>query len=502
MGLADNLIQGFASAAGATDVSNRIQQKKDRAQQMSDDELRMQGNELFNNIKQIQDRGKLLNPDSPSYSKDRAANKAELDEANQSFNELFHPMTNPGNFQRLGGFIRAHVPIWQKQQQDAATAPPATPQEARQRLQQHLSNASAAAAEPAPVVNPILKQRKEMTDAGFTPEQIADKEKIDAGLAPKPGVDRPDKYSPNLVETTDSQGVKHHFAVSLQTGDAKEVFPGQEVTPKATPAGHSKFNEMAGVYEKQWGKKISDWTPDELSFFNQKMAFDSQHSGQSTTTRLEKDDQGNIHPIEITSTRGPMRPPVDPHGVATTPGGARSKVAAVAGNIAGSRVKEGAPLSFHALTPAVTKAQNDYDDSVKLSTIADQVAKNPSDAVNQKRLAVALERTSAGRFTTQALDYILKAGIANSIEGWANKAGSGALPADIMRQLIDGAHQNTIASKAALDQARGVGTQPTTAQPTGKAVSLKAAKLLPSMKGKTDEQIRQAIEAAGHKVID
>ena len=105
------------------------------------------------------------------------------------------------------------------------------------------------------------------------------------------------------------------------------------------------------------------------------------------------------------------------------------------------------------LTSAQTDAQKKYYDAVKLGKQADLVAQNPNDAVNQKRLAVALERASAGRFTTQALDYIIKAGWGNTIEGWANSTTTGALPTDVIRQLINGAHQNTIAAKAALDEA-------------------------------------------------
>jgi len=110
------------------------------------------------------------------------------------------------------------------------------------------------------------------------------------------------------------------------------------------------------------------------------------------------------------------------------------------------------PAPVH-LTPAQNAAQKDYLVADKLARIADEVAKAPNDAVNQKRLAVSLERISAGRFTTQALDYIIKAGWGNTIEQWANNPSTGALPTDVMRQLIDGAHQNRDAAKAELDQA-------------------------------------------------
>ena len=250
---------------------------------------------------------------------------------------------------------------------------------------------------------------------------------------------------------------QHGADGSWKTLSGEEVDPAVigkfQPTAKTAPGSTSKFNEQAQVYEKQWGKKLADWSPEELSYFNQKMAYDAQRSGQGTTTRLERDDHGVIHPVEIINTHGPMAPPVDPHAV-KSPGEARKKAAAVAPKSAGT-VKELPALSFRGSTPQYTKAKIDYDAALKLDSIAKQVEQNPNDAINQKRLAVALERASAGRFTQQALDYIIKAGLANSIEGWANKATTGALPTDVMRQLIDGAHQNLIASKAALDDASG-----------------------------------------------
>src|SRR5208337_3652234 len=91
-------------------------------------------------------------------------------------------------------------------------------------------------------------------------------------------------------------------------------------------------------------------------------------------------------------------------------------------------------------------------------------------AINQKRLAVQLERLSAGRFTTQALDYVIKAGWGNTIEQWANNPSTGALPTDVLRQLVDGAHENLKASRTALQAAMTpVGTAPNAGGGTGTA---------------------------------
>jgi hypothetical protein len=105
------------------------------------------------------------------------------------------------------------------------------------------------------------------------------------------------------------------------------------------------------------------------------------------------------------------------------------------------------------MTSPQAAAEKKYDDAVGLASLADQVSQKPDDAINQKRLAVALERISAGRFTTQALDYIIKAGWGNTLEQWANNPSTGALPTDVMRQLVDGAKQNLVAAKTERDAA-------------------------------------------------
>lgn len=108
----------------------------------------------------------------------------------------------------------------------------------------------------------------------------------------------------------------------------------------------------------------------------------------------------------------------------------------------GTKSPIGPALDFTKANPALNKATGELGEAVALSSLADQVALKPNDAINQKRLAVSLEKMSAGRFTTQALDYVIKSGWGNTLEQWANNPSTGALPADVVRQLVDGAHQN------------------------------------------------------------
>lgn len=157
------------------------------------------------------------------------------------------------------------------------------------------------------------------------------------------------------------------------------------------------------------------------------------------------DDKGEVHQVQETHT--------------SMPAGASSGQPAAGGK--GPAPKAGAPRGDKVLgrkdTATTTAAKKDYVQAVKLASLAQQVKLNPNDAINQKRLAVALERISAGRFTVEALDYIKKAGWGNTIDEWALKPTTGGLPPDVMRQLIDGANQNLKAAKDAMDEAENLG---------------------------------------------
>jgi hypothetical protein len=56
------------------------------------------------------------------------------------------------------------------------------------------------------------------------------------------------------------------------------------------------------------------------------------------------------------------------------------------------------------------------------------------------------------------LDYVIKSGWGNTLQQWANNPTTGALPPDIVRQLVDGAHENLIAAQESLKAAvQGIG---------------------------------------------
>jgi hypothetical protein len=134
------------------------------------------------------------------------------------------------------------------------------------------------------------------------------------------------------------------------------------------------------------------------------------------------------------------------------PAGGGTAGPVIPGSHAWARTKD--PL-YRANLASYKKANDAVIAATNLSSLADQVAQHPNDAVNQKRFAVALERQAAGRFTEQALKYVISAGWGNTLEQWATNPTTGALPADVMRQLVDGAHQNLAAAQDALKIAQG-----------------------------------------------
>jgi hypothetical protein len=247
------------------------------------------------------------------------------------------------------------------------------------------------------------------------------------------------------------------------TAAEEEAFRKQRIGEKTKPTAISKFQTEVNAYRTT--HKIPEDEPlteADISYINQKAAHDARVAGSSTAVRFEKNDKNELVPVEYTNYRGVGPEPVDPraNSIPKTSGEAKKVAARTAPK---SNIKVGDPL-MRVANPATNKLEGEYDEAVKLASLADQVAAKPSDAINQKRLAVALEKVSAGRFTTQALDYIIKAGWGNTIQQWINNPSTGALPKDVMRQLVDGAHENLKAAKDALDAARrddtGNGSQP------------------------------------------
>jgi len=313
-----------------------------------------------------------------------------------------------------------------------------------------------------------LKEPKEPIDA-WTAVKGVDAQKMPDGSYRELQVNKkgeyryqqmPEGYNPQAAKTKSGTSM---FAVSLDT--------------YAKSKGYGSFSEIPEEYKE----KVKDY---EI----RKDALDRTISKKSVVTRLMQDAEGHPFTATVTNYSGPAgnEELVDPmpskEGAApsssgpanATPSPAKTnpsspnldkvKKDAKALNTpsAGSgNAKFGPPdTSIQMKTPAITDAQKDLEKAVGLDSLAKQVEKKPNDAFNQKRLAVQLERESGGRFTVQALEYVKQIGWANTLQEWLNKPTTGALPPELVRQLVDGAHENLKAKQDALKAAvQGVGSQ-------------------------------------------
>ncbi len=108
-GFAQNLIEGFAGAAGDQNTVNRIEKEKANRTALSHAELQMQTQSILDDVGGLQKRRAALDPKSPTYQKDLGDIDANLHKARGLLTDLYHPANNPGALQHLGGFIKAHL---------------------------------------------------------------------------------------------------------------------------------------------------------------------------------------------------------------------------------------------------------------------------------------------------------------------------------------------------------------------------------------------------------
>jgi hypothetical protein len=265
-----------------------------------------------------------------------------------------------------------------------------------------------------------------------------------------------------------------------------EGYSPSEAKPKQ---GTSALSVGLDSYAKSHGFASFNDIPNEsrdavMNYEIRKQALDKAMPQSTTTTTLKQDINGQWVPVTETNYRTPggnitladplgaskSSPKSSPSGeesLASTPKKAQpapkngtppspSSAKSPSTPTRSGNTRVGAPL-FQGRTPAIAKAQNDVVDATKLYSIAKQVEAKPNDAFNQKRLAVQLERASAGRFTVQALDYVKQMGWGATLQEWANKPTTGALSPQLVRQLIDGAHENLKAAQESLKAAVNMG---------------------------------------------
>jgi len=130
MPLFENLVEGFAGAAGDVNTLNRIGQRRAERTGLAHEELQAQTQSILDDVHALQQRRVGLDPKSETYQKDVGAIDAALHKARQTFTDLYHPEKNPDALSKLGGFLRAHIGRRQAQ------PPPKTPAQAKQSFAQ------------------------------------------------------------------------------------------------------------------------------------------------------------------------------------------------------------------------------------------------------------------------------------------------------------------------------------------------------------------------------
>jgi hypothetical protein len=474
MPLLENLAEGFANATGATGAAQSIEKNKQRRQNLSDQELEDTVQAHMDVMKGIQ--AKLgQNPN------DAQLQQALSGERDQLF-QLLHPANNPDALGRVKKLFR-HIFRQQEPQPN-----------------QPVNNLPSVAAMTAGA--PMSKEDQEF--AGFSPEDKNKAMRIRAGLDPRATTEKPDPENWTVVTGVTSDGKpftfqhnsKNHESLTL---DGKPIPPEQLQGFTVPPKGSAgpRVGTLGEFLINAYGPH-----PTAVQEAQGRALWAQANAGTTVGEHVVMVPQvdGSIKPVTVVTTShkefGTGGAPTKPTKAA---GEQKKDLQNMTKKSAAGVASVGDAVGGKA-TPPQNKAKTEYDEAVGLASIADQVAKKPDDSVNVKGFAIALERARAGRFTTQALDQMLDAGALNKINTWLLKPTSGSYPADIIRQLVDGAHQNVNAKKAALDAAMG-GTGSSGGEKKGKR-SLAAAMALPVNKGKTKEEVKKHMESLGYEVIE
>lgn len=414
-------------------------------QALSDAELETNIGQANNNITALQTKLGTLDPSS----RDHAETMQALQQQVQDRTALFHPANNPGAIQKFGhllGLGRQAAPA-------TPVAPPTISTTPSMQLGQATLPEGPARTVQGPQTPAQLKAQAQanMIAAGaatpppgqLTPDEQHQANLISGGIAPRAAPDKSDTPlgKASMIPGHDAQG--NPVMGYVENGKFVPV-AGTTVPPPKAPA---PSNSAFAVVLRSMFPNVTDghYSQDQVrqALVNQKQW--QTPDSESDRDAITYDANGDAH---VNTLHSASHKTFGGNGGAGSPG--------KGGGAAAPRTLEGA----HRNTPAQNKANTEVVEATKLSSVAQQVMKNPNDAINQKRLAVALERISAGRFTTQALDYIIKAGWGNTIEQWVNNPSTGALPADVVRQLVDGATQNLTAAKDAQTEAYKSATTP------------------------------------------
>lgn len=489
MAFAQDLFEGFANAAGDTGTVNRIEKEKGDRRATQHEELSAQTQSILNDVTGLQQKRAALDPKHPEYQKDLAANDQALHDARQTLTDLYHPEKNPNALQHLGGFIRQHL---------SKNQAPQTPGALKESMSSRLAKLDASAAAPGTSTDEY---------AGLSPEDKQKAIRIKHGLDPRAVAPKTEAENWQVTDITKPDGTKVSVQHNTKSGEwsdlagnpiPKEQLAGATVAPKASGAGPIR------AWRKKGGKMVSVLldraTNKEIpGSENPDIQPPANLAGRVTTGFYHfVDDNGQVHQVQETHTSMPMGA-----GGAGTGGGASipKNAGEAKDRILGHKDKD------------FTDTRIAYQSAIDRTKTMDQNLKNAQQGDQQAMLSLVANHigmtlgAQRGARITQAVwneainstPWLSKVAAKWGPDGYLSGV---TLAPEQMQQMVRLAHEKTQTLKDHMDRlnSQREGGTATPAQPSGKAVSLAKAKLLPSMQGKSDEEVSAAIKASGHTV--
>lgn len=445
MPLLENLVQGLATAAGADDTAQAIQGQKDRRQGLSDEFRKSQITEHMSTANHMHKAlALLLNPDTmqplPGKEQQVAQLRQQLGQVDTRIKQLYDPNFNP----QTGAVDES--PLHKLGDKLHITQPPDN-KTAGQQMQDLRAIQERYSQDPEQ--NPYVTKKRQLSEAGATPEEVQRNV-----FGDKPEKPEAENWVPANVKFAD--GTEATLQRNSKDGRWTDL-AGNPVPPErlatATVAPKGSNAKPVRAWKKVGGKTTSvllDPATNKVipGSENPDILPPATMTGRVSTGYYHfVDSEGNVHQVQETRT--------------SSPAGDSGASAPKTPKEGGTPKPSGDSIIGKKETPVQSTAHKTYISAFQLSDAADLAAKHPDNAQEQKSLGVALERAAAGRFTTAALDYINKAGWAAGAEQFWNNIDNGTLPTVVVKNLIERAHDNKIASYNAWQEAlKGSGATP------------------------------------------
>jgi hypothetical protein len=251
MGLMENLVQGFARAAGADKSADDIQAQKDRRQGWSDERRKAAIGEFMgyaNNMhKQL---ALLLNPDTmqpmPGKEQQAAQIRQQLGQVDDFIKKLYNPNFNPDSG------MAGENPLHKLGDKLHLTKSPAGSKTAGQQMKDLKSITERYGEEP------VLLSGDDQKKAA----------RIAAGLDPRAKEPKPAKPVLKLFKLRDGS------IAYLNAGDADSIPEGAQPVVGSGAPKKSQYSEQKAEFAQSLGKKPEELTwPEEQQFLKQRQPF-------------------------------------------------------------------------------------------------------------------------------------------------------------------------------------------------------------------------------------